>query len=193
MPNLSSLLHKKHPTHPTGNKGQAVIKQALAKAQKILGKAELEGAEIIADSKLMTKRLEAQYGEALAKQIEKSQTEFENYLLELKTRSEQAEALTQEFTKQRVNEIFEQFETNLATFLTSTEQKSIAAIDLELKAARQLIDTYKTQQLQLIDENIIAMLEKTLSIVLSKRLTLKDQVDLVYEALEKAKIEKFIA
>jgi len=191
MPSLNSLLNKK-PSSTDAN-SQDLIKQAIKKAQKILGKAELEGAEIIADSKLLSKKLEAQYGEALAKQVEKAQTDFENYLEELKTRTEQAQLLTQEFTKQRVNDIFEQFEQNLATFLTSTEQKSVAAIELELKAARSLIDTYKTQQLQLIDENIISMLEKTLSIVLSKRLTLRDHTDLVYEALEKAKIEKFVA
>ncbi len=42
------------------------------------------------------------------------------------------------------------------------------------------------------DENIIAMMEQTLSIVLAKKLSLKDQLDLVYEALEKAKVEKFV-
>ena len=44
----------------------------------------------------------------------------------------------------------------------------------------------------LLNNNIVAMLEKTLSLVISKKLTLKDQVDLVYEALEEAKIERFI-
>jgi hypothetical protein len=66
------------------------------------------------------------------------------------------------------------------------------AVDLELRSARQLIDTYKVQQMNVIDENIMAMLEKTLSLVLAKNLDLKDQMDFVYESLEKAKAEKFV-
>jgi hypothetical protein len=46
--------------------------------------------------------------------------------------------------------------------------------------------------MNVIDENIMAMLEKTLSLVLAKNLDLKDQMDLVYESLEKAKAEKFV-
>jgi hypothetical protein len=59
-------------------------------------------------------------------------------------------------------------------------------------ANMRLIDTYKVQQMNVIDENIMAMLEKTLSLVLAKNLDLKDQMDLVYESLEKAKAEKFV-
>jgi hypothetical protein len=36
------------------------------------------------------------------------------------------------------------------------------------------------------------MLERNLSIVLSQKLSLKEHIDLVYEALEKAKAEKFV-
>ena len=76
--------------------------------------------------------------------------------------------------------------------MVQTESKTATSIELELKASRELIETYKTQQLKLIDENIVAMIEQTINIVLGKKLSLKDQLDLIYEALEKAKIEKFI-
>ena len=46
--------------------------------------------------------------------------------------------------------------------------------------ARQLIETYKSSRLKLVDENIVAMLERTLSLVLVKKLSLKEQTDLVY-------------
>lgn len=93
---------------------------------------------------------------------------------------------------QRMNVLFESFENKLTEMLDNTQKKSVQAIELELKAARNLIDTYKAQQLSIVDENIISMLEKTLALVLAKKLTLKDQLELVYEALEKAKAEKFI-
>ena len=93
---------------------------------------------------------------------------------------------------QKTQTVFERFEQNLSDFLIQTQQKSTYTIDLEMQAARNLIDTYKRQQLNLIDEHIIAVLERTLSLVLAKKLSLEDQVDLVNEALEKAKAEKFI-
>lgn len=184
-------------------KSNSIIHNAIQKSQAMLGMAELESIKVVADSKVTTKKMEEKYEnelsqtttglkDSLQQEADRAQKDFTNFLAALKTGSEQAQSQSEEFTKQKVNEIFERFETNLASFLTSTEQKSVAAIDLELKAAKQLIDTYKTQQLALIDENIIAMLERTLSLVLSQKLTLKDQLDLVYEALEKAKVEKFI-
>lgn len=184
-------------------KGFEHLRKAYKKAQEILGKAELEGIKVVADTKVTTRALEERYKEeteGVVKELEKSfseglkraSAEFKIYLDELKKISEKSQNDTQSYMQSRVNQILDKFETNLADFLTQTEQKSISSIELELKGARNLIDTYKTQQLTLIDENIIAMLEKTLSLVITKKLTLKDQVDLVYEALEKAKVEKFI-
>ncbi|TSC64179.1 MAG: Uncharacterized protein G01um101493_205 [Microgenomates group bacterium Gr01-1014_93] len=89
------------------------------------------------------------------------------------------------------NQLFEKFEENLSNYLTQTQNRSTKAIELELQAARSLIDSYKSGQLRVIDENIVAILEKTLSIILTKKLSLADQMDLVYKALEKAKAEKF--
>lgn len=122
----------------------------------------------------------------------KTQAGFEQFLGELKTTINQSNTISQELIKQQVNTEFEKFEQNLSDFLTQTEQQSMKAVELEVKSARQLIDTYKTQQMALIDENIVAMLEKTLNLVLSKKLTLKDQLEIIYDSLEKAKAEKFI-
>lgn len=118
---------------------------------------------------------------------------FKVFLDALKKQAQENQASNWEAEKDRVGELFENFETKLADFLLQTEQKMMLSVDLELKSARQLIDTYKVQQMNLIDENIVSMLEKTLSLVLAKNLNLKDQVDFVYESLEKAKAEKFIA
>lgn len=185
-------------------KSYNVLHKAVKKASSLIGQAELEGVKIAAHSKFETKKLEKKYAEqmeevreglekAYTNQITLTQTDFTKFLEDLKVSSEQTQNLTQEVIKQRVNEMLEVFEQNLSSFLTQTEQKSTQAIDLELKAAKELIDTYKRQQLDLIDSNIVSMLEKTLSLILPKKLTLRDQVDLVYEALEKAKAEKFIA
>lgn len=128
----------------------------------------------------------------LDNKTEASVKEFASFLETLKQQSQQNQVANWEGAKTRVNELFDSFETKLADFLLQTEQKMMLSVDLELKSARQLIDTYKVQQMNIIDENIVSMLEKTLSLVLAKNLSLKDQMDLVYESLERAKTESFL-
>lgn len=117
---------------------------------------------------------------------------YEKFLQNLNSISQKTQFESVEAAKVKVDKLFEDFEVKLADFLLQSEQKMMLAVDLELRSARQLIDTYKVQQMNVIDENIMAMLEKTLSLVLAKNLDLKDQMDLVYQSLEKAKAEKFV-
>ena len=130
--------------------------------------------------------------EVMNNKSDASLKDFGLFLEGLRTDSQKSQAANWEGAKMRVNELFENFETKLADFLLQTEQKMMLSVDLELKSARQLIDTYKVQQMNIIDENIVAMLEKTLSLVLGKNLNLRDQIDLVYESLERAKTESFL-
>ena len=180
-------------------KGLDLLHQSMKKSQAILGSAELAGVKVVADSKFETAKLEEQYSAKLAEAIKQSQqsiTGAQNQLLQfigdLQKRSREFEAANQKIGQDRINQLFDRLEQRLTDFLIQTEQKTTSAIDLELKSARQLIETYKNQQFSLIDENIVAMMEQTLNIVLAKKLSLKDQLDLIYEALEKAKVEKFV-
>jgi hypothetical protein len=142
--------------------------------------------------------------EKLKTDLQQAQADYINYLKGLQLTSEQTKQLAQEQMtratndqalqiKTQLNGFIEQLESELTNFLHKSEEQSVHSLELELKSARQMVDTYKQQQFVLIDENIIAILERTLSLVLSKKLTLKDHVDLIYESLEKAKVEKFIA
>ncbi len=187
----------------TQEKSDNLLHQAVRKAQTIVGAAELEGLKMVSDSRFQSRKLEMEYEKQFAAALTKLETnfsdevlqsekEFITYLADLKVRSEQTQNMVTEYTQKRTVDLFERFEQNLANFLTQTQQQSTDAVQLELRAARQLIDTYKAQQLAMIDESIIAILERTLSIVLEKKLSLEDNMDLVYEALEKAKAEKLI-
>lgn len=164
------------------------LHQAIKKSQDLLSESEVEQIKDIAESKMETRLFESH----LEEQFEKQSEEYRKFLEDLKVQAASAQENNQALIIGRINSLFENFEQNLANFLTQTQQQSLSSIDLELKAARAMVDTYRQQQLRLIDENIIAVLERTLSLVLIKKLTLKDQVDLVYESLEKAKTEKFI-
>ena len=162
-------------------KSSSIIHKALLHAQKILGKAGTESVELISETQAVKERLEAQY-----------KSEFAKYFEALKLIGEKAQAENQALIKQQADTLFIKFEKDLSAFLATTEQKSITAMEAELKNMRQIIDEYKRAQLGIIDENIISMLERTLSLVMAKKITLKDELDLVYEALDKAKAEKFI-
>lgn len=125
------------------------------------------------------------------KSLTEAQMNFKDFLKKLEQETLNSQKDMSDQTGVKVNNILISFEQNLADFLSKAETQSLESINLELKAARQLIDSYKTQQFSIIDENIVAVLERAMSLVLKQKLSLKDEMDLVYEALEKAKLEKF--
>ena len=180
-------------------KGWETLNQSIKKSQAILGEAELEGIKAVAGNKIELSKLDADYAKQINIALNKSeqtialaQNQLMQFMQNLQKRSEAFEEAGIKTGEQRINQLFEKIETRVSDFLVQTEQKSLSSIELELKAAREMIDSYKNQKFKLIDENIVAMMEQTLSIVLAKKLALKDQLDLIYEALEKAKAEKFI-
>ncbi len=180
-------------------KGLQNLTDSIKKSQDILSDAGTEGVQIVSESKFETSKMEDEYSKKLTEIISQSQqaitdaqTRLIQSMADLQKRSEEFEVAGRESIEQRINQMFGRLEERLSDFLVSTEQKTTQSIELEVKSARNLIEGYKQQQLKLIDENIIAMMEQTLNLVLAKKLSLQDQLDLVYEALEKAKVEKFV-
>lgn len=179
-------------------KGYDLIHSAIKKGEVIITQAELDSVKIAAERDLKTRNLQNTYALELKQTIKESeqsvreaQQQFKAYLDTLGKEAGSSVSETEEVLKAQINKMFETFEQNLSTFLTQSQTQSAQAIALEMQSARTLIETYKKQQFRLIDENIVAMLEQTLSLVLVKKLSLKDHVDLIYEALEQAKTEKF--
>lgn len=170
-------------------KGWETLHQSIKKSQDILGEAELEGVKMEQD---FSQNLNQVLSES-RQTITTAQNQLLQFMQDLQKRSAEFEDAQKATGEKRINQLFDRVEAQLADFLLQTAQKTTSSIELELKATRQLIDTYKNEQFKLIDENIVAMMEQTLNIVLAKKLTLKDQMDLIYEALEKAKAEKFVA
>lgn len=194
--------------------GLNIIQSATQKADEILSQAEMEAIKIPLKTELESGLFEQQLNQRLDRYLEKFNSSVEGslkhfqdnlnlslasdklkqdqFLEELTKRSLDFELLIQSNVKAKVEQLLIDFEQKMTDFFTNAEQKSTEAINLEIASARQLIDSYKSQQLSIVDENIIAVLERTLNIVLNEKLSLKDQLDLVYEALERAKIEKFL-
>ncbi|MBI4009339.1 hypothetical protein HY357_03830 [Candidatus Roizmanbacteria bacterium] len=178
---------------------QKIMMQTRQRSNQLLAAAQMAETEIITEGNYATQRLLNEFKLKLQDLIENSKTSLTasqdqliKFMEDLQKRSVDFEEASKLATENRISQTFERLETKLSDFLIQTEQKTTTSIELELKAVRQLIETYKNAQLKLIDENIIAMMERTLDLVLAKKLSLKDQLDLVYESLEKAKVEKFI-
>lgn len=191
-------------------KSYQILSQAIKKAQALMSTSELEALKLSADTRFYKSKLEQKFDSEIEKAIgqyltifkeytnkirtdlTRSQTEYSSYILYLKEQSDKSRNQSLDAIRKQVSGMFSGFEEKLTQFLGETQKNSVESIALELKATRALIETYKSNQLKIIDENIISMLERTLSLVLLKKLTLKDQIDLVYESLEQAKTEKFI-
>lgn len=180
-------------------KGWDTLNASVKKSQAMLGEAEIEGIKITAESKMETQKMEEDFKKSLDSALNESkqaitgaQAQLLAFMQDLQKRSREFEEASKTSGEQRINQLFDRVENRLSEFLIQTEQKTTSSIELELKSARELVEAYKNEQLRLIDENIVAMMEQTLSLVLGKKLSLKDQLDLVYEALERAKVEKFI-
>lgn len=178
---------------------QQVWLQTKQQSIQLLQAAKAAEEEVISQGNYATQKLVSEFKVQLSKLIKTSEKSLANaqdqlikYMESLQKRSAEFEQASKTATENRINQVFEHLETRLSDFLIQSEQKTTSSIELELKAARQLIETYRLQQLKLIDENIVAMMEQTLNLVLGKKLSLKDQLDLVYESLEKAKVEKFV-
>jgi len=169
-------------------KSYQILSQAIKKAQALMSASELEALKLSADSKFYKDKLEQKFNVEIDKVIQ----EYSNYITYLKEQTDKSRNESLDTIRELVSTMFSRFEEKLTQFLAETQKNSLQSIELELKATRQLIETYKSNQLKIIDENVISMLERTLSLVLVKKLTLKDQIDLVYESLEQAKTEKFI-
>lgn len=172
---------------------------SLSKSRKLLDQAELEGVKVVADTRFHTQRMEEEYDKQITEMLRQAQStinssyiQFLKFLDNLKIGAQQTQVEGEKLTQERINKLFDSLESKLSDFLVETSQKTSQTLELEFKSARALIETYKQEQLKLIDENVMAMMEQTLAIVLNKKLSLEDHLDLVYEALEKAKVEKFI-
>ncbi|MDO8570172.1 MAG: hypothetical protein Q7R97_01135 [Candidatus Daviesbacteria bacterium] len=173
-------------------KGFDIVHDAMKKSQAMLGNAELEGIKTVADVRVQTNKMEAKYEAQITLMAVKAETEFTKLLKDLAVRAEQSQLLLEDAVKEKTQEIMERFEKNLANFLSSSEYQGITAINTEITQVRLAIEEYKKAQIKAVDENIKTIVEETVAKVLAKKLSLDDQMDLIYKSLEEAKKEKWI-
>lgn len=193
---------------------QQVIQDAYQKANQVMGQAEISALKTTAEKEmeigLFQDKLQSQFqaqlqqiltkmeanstqtNQLISQSLDSAQKKHDEFIVQLEKQNLDWQNNVETEMRGKIGTLLESFEGKMTEFFTGAQKQSLDAINLELKSARQLIDSYKSQQMAIVDENIVAVLERTLNLVLKQKLTLKDQMDLVAEALEKAKLEKFL-
>lgn len=181
-------------------KSDFVVQDALSKANQIVSQAEKKGVDLLAE--------EEKKGITLAQDYKAHFEKVEAFLKEQFDKS--AQSAGQEYTdfikaiEAKVNEHIGETQKNLSTAssgLVDSMQKSLekmsADVDKRVKdqvehaldEARSEISEYKKRRMKVVDERIIDMLEDVIKVTLEKKLSLVEQSELVYKALDEAKKE----
>lgn len=193
---------------------QKTIQEAVDKANQIVTHAEVESLKTEAEKEmelgLFSSKFQNEFQNNMSQILSKLETsvdssngiisqsinqaakKHDDFLIQLQKQNLDWQNNMETEIKAKTNDLLGSFEQRMTDFFQTAQKDSLGAIDIEIKSARALIDSYKSQQLAVVNENIVAVLERTLNLVIKKKLSLKDQMDLVYEALEKAKLEKFL-
>lgn len=147
-----------------------IVGQAYHKAQDIIGNAELAGVKLAAQSKLETKKMT----EAYEKEVDTDREKLEKAFL--------VEA----------DKAYEQFADYL-TKLTAMAPDSLAKFQKSAETQMKTeLENYKQEKMAEFQADLVPLLEKTFTLVLPKTIKIADQMDLINDALEKAKAKKWI-
>jgi ElaB/YqjD/DUF883 family membrane-anchored ribosome-binding protein len=192
-------------------KSAALIEEAVSKATELVTDAEKKSLSHVEESSKsieslaaqVNKSLESMAGDAKVK-LEKTagvaentfkettanaQTTYDSFVKEaeasMKSMLSQDRQLLEQKTDQAITETSSMFQTFMKDVTTQVRKE----LDGEIKKANEAVEVYKTERLQAINEKVIDILEEVLLETLGKKLSLKDEGEFVYQALEQAKKE----
>lgn len=144
--------------------------KSLKQARAVLGQAELEGVKVVADTKYYTKQLEGVYEDQMRAATARMEAEFGKVIA----------AAEQEFGR------------TLAEAATAFAKRLEGKLEQENQSAREEIARYKKAVMAEVQQHAKEAFEEAGKAVIGKSLSLDDQTELINQALEQAKKEKFI-
>lgn len=178
-------------------------RKIFKKSQAVLGQAELEGIKIVAGSKFQTKQLETLYESQLKEAVAKMETDFAavvktarsgfaGFLTSLEKESNDISNKKVEHLNQIVDDVVVSFTKRLEEKLTEVDGQILKVASQEGTRVKAEVEDYRKSMLKVVDRDIAEMVEEVVKIVVGKRLTGADQMDLIEEALEQAKKDKLV-
>lgn len=184
-------------TEETSNR---ILGNASTKAQKIIANAELRGIKLFAREKLDSAQIVQDYAkqvsiiktsleEDITQITQQTEKTYQDYISNLEkllfTHASKNEAMLLDKSNQLINTA----QKELDNFIDAIHENIKNQIDRELAAVKTEISEYKKHRLNLVETNIIDIIEKTIQKTLGKKLDMRDQTDVIYKALEEAKLE----
>lgn len=184
----------------TKNKSYDILSGAVKKADTILANAELRGIKLFSKEKIDARRvteeyhnrvkeIEAQFTKRFETRILESEKSYQDFLTNIENTLQTHIQTSQKKVEDQAIGMINRSETLLSKTVQNLESQVKVQLDQELAQAKAEIESYKNKRLQILDQNIVEILEKTLAVTIGKKLSLADQSDLIYKALEEAKIE----
>jgi len=134
-------------------------------------------------------KIEETFKEQITKSAERADKSFAALLDELQKTIDSHMKENEAVFAQKTDELVAKTQSLLDTFTTEIQAKVRGQVEAEMEAAKKEISEYRLRRMAIVDEHIIDILEQVTSKVLSKKLSVADQSDLVYKSLEEAKTE----
>ena len=199
-------------------KAQDITNSALKRSKELIAVAEIEGKKVLVQEKLESAKIEKSYEDKLKELTEQTKSLLNEYATEaeqnaaltkelLETYAHEAEeslrTLTESLEKSVSGGISEnervikeesvRISKQMSSTFEALEKRFKEQIDQNLKkefaSAKEMVKSYRKQQLDLVDAYIVSLVERTAAIVFQEKLLLKDHADLALRALEEAKSE----
>ena len=181
-------------------KTSSMLHRAIQQANKILITAELKGIQLISKQKLTGNDLTREFNshlstieKALSQQLirnaEHAEQSYNEFIATAEKTIKDHIVANEKMLGDKSTAMVAQTEALLGEFTRDLEKRVKEDIEKQMKEATGEIEQYKLTRMRVLDERIVDVLEEVLQAVLEKKLTINDQSDLVYKALEQAKKE----
>lgn len=184
----------------TKTKSSEILQEAMRKANDILAKAEKEGLDVLSSEEKTGKSLTEDYKkhlteieqmleDALKKSLAAADESYQSFADSVGKKVGEHLKQNEEILKERAEQVITKSEQVLTQVSNEVQSSVKKQVEAELSSVRDEIAEYKRQRMRIIDERIIEMLEDVIKVTLEKKLSLVEQSELVYKALEEAKRE----
>ncbi len=185
-------------------KADEIVQKAVEQADKIVSGTKQRGEKVTEEQKQKSETLEVQYEEQLRTVVEditkqlrvgekKAEEMYTHFVEEMQKNVSQGVELNQKALQEKADDALGKTQQQIDQFVDDVQGRVRKQIDEQVDKAHEAIEQYKRQRMEVVDTNAVQILEKALAITLGKKLPLSDQVDLVYQALEKAREEGFFS
>jgi hypothetical protein len=184
----------------TEDKSQAIVHEAIQKANDLMVAAELEGIQAVSSGKLSGREaleefkshlvaVEKAFNEQFNKGAQNAEESYKKFILDVEDIMQKNMMANQKLLEDRSAKMATDSQQLLEKFVTDVQTYVKGEVQRELDGARKDIAEYKQRRISVIDERIVDMLEEVLKVALEKKLSLVEQSELVYKALDEAKKE----